>query len=341
MTPEYLEEEEVVGHIRGDMTIEMRRVIARGGMGIVYEGELHGFEGFTKRVAVKMLRKRWSENENFVNLMVAEAKLVSGLVHENIVQMLFLGRLPDRRHYVVMEYVDGLSLHELLWEHVRRGITLPQPLAIHMVSRIARGLAYAHWFRDREGNLLNIVHRDVCPSNIMITLEGLAKLIDFGVAKARTMTIIGDNWQTGKAAYMSPEQAGRRPADGRTDLFALGAVLFEMLAGRPMRDVGPETRAEDFIGRQIPFDRLPDTVDEELRSILGRMLAHRPEERFESAHQLAICLEEYIYRDGYGPTIQTVEAYLRDLLPQRYNYTRTCAEVVSRSDSSLRVTGHV
>lgn len=333
MSVDLLDEEEVVGHIRGEASIHLQRVIARGGMGVVYEGQLHGTEGFTKRVAVKMLRKRWSENENFANLLVAEAKLVAGLVHENIVQMLLLGRLPDQRHYVVMEYVDGLSLHELLWEHTRRGLLLPQPLAIHIASRIARGLAFAHRFCDRQGHLLRIVHRDVCPSNIMITLEGLSKLIDFGVAKARTMTIIGDNWQTGKAAYMSPEQAGRRPADGRTDIFALGTVLFEMLAGRAMREVGPDSRAEDFIGRPIPLELLPDTVDEELRSILERMLAHDPAQRFPSANQLAVCLEEYIYRGGYGPTIQTVEAHLRELLPHRYRFERPKTDLTSPLDA--------
>ena len=339
MSVDNFDEEEVVGHIRGEAFIELRRVIARGGMGVVYEGDLHGTEGFTKRVAVKMLRKRWSENQNFVNLMVAEAKLVAGLVHENIVQMLMLGRLPDRRHYVVMEYVEGLSLHELLWEHTRRGLLLPQPLAIHIASRIARGLSYAHRFCDRKGQLLHIVHRDVCPSNIMITLEGLSKLIDFGVAKARTMTIIGDNWQTGKAAYMSPEQAGRQPADARTDIFALGTVLFEMLAGRAMREVGPETRAEDFIGRPVPFDLLPDSVGDELRDILGQMLAHDPAQRFPSANRLAVRLEEYIYRDGYGPTIQTIEAYLRELLPHLYRYERPETEVDWTSASPAACTG--
>lgn len=329
-----LQDEELVSRIDGDVDIELTRVIARGGMGVVYDGLLHGCEGFTKRVAVKMLRKRWSENDNFVKLMVAEAKLVSGLVHENIVQMHLLGQLEDGRHYVVMEYVDGVSLFGLLCEHRRRKVAIPQSLTIHIVSRIARGLSYAHGFRARDATLLNIVHRDVCPSNIMITLEGLSKLIDFGVAKARTMTIIGDDWQTGKMAYMSPEQAGRQYADRRTDIFALGTVLFEMLAGRPMRLVQPDHRAEDFIEEPIPWNVLPEFVDSELRDILARMLAPQPDDRWESANDLAVTLEEYIYRDGYGPTIQTVEAHLREVLPQRYRDAYDPLPTGSKSQSS-------
>ena len=325
-----LQDEELVSRIDGNVDIELTSVIARGGMGIVYDGLLHGCEGFTKRVAVKMLRKRWSENDNFVKLMVAEAKLVSGLVHENIVQMHLLGQLEDGRHYVVMEHVVGVSLYDLLCEHCRRKTPVPQALSIHIVSRIARGLSYAHGFRDQDGTLLNIVHRDVCPSNIMITLEGLSKLIDFGVAKARTMTIIGDDWQTGKMAYMSPEQAGRQYADCRTDIFALGTVMFEMLAGRPMRLVEPAHRAEDFIDEPIPWSVLPEFVDSELRDILARMLAPKPEDRWESANQLAVALEEYIYRDGYGPTIQSVEAHLREVFPQLYKYAYDASSVAPK-----------
>lgn len=312
------DDEEPIGVIQDATAIRPVRVIARGGMGIVYEADLIGCEGFSKRVAVKMIRRRWGDNQRFVKLLVAEAKLVSDLVHENIAQMYLLGTDPDGRHYVVMEHVAGLSLYDLMvrhWEVQRR---MPQPLAIHIVSRIARGLAYAHQFRDETGHPLMIVHRDVCPSNILVTLEGLAKLIDFGVAKARTMTIISDKWQTGKTAYMSPEQAKREPVDFRSDIFALGSVLFELLAARPMRLTDDETAPEDVADEPVNWEYLGKGVDADLRAILARMLALKPHERYDDTNAMARDLEEYIYRDGYGPTIQTVEAYMRELCPDLY-----------------------
>lgn len=327
--------EEPIGYIEDRLSIQPIRVIARGGMGIVYEADLLGCEGFAKRVAVKTLRKKWCKNRRFVELLVAEAKLVASLVHENIAQMHQLGQLPDGRHYVVMEFVNGLSLYELQLGLWRKGTYLPQSLAVHIASRVARGLGYAHSFRDRTGACLQIVHRDICPSNILVTTEGLTKLIDFGVAKARTMTIIGDDWRTGKISYMSPEQAMRQHVDFRSDIFALGGVLFEMLAGHPLRKVDHATSAEEAIGMPIPWQRLRKDVDDELRSILARMLAPNPAERFGHADLAARALEEYIYRDGYGPTIQTVEAYLRQQFPDLYRYPDRFCEPTPAVASTL------
>ena len=139
----------------------------------MYEAEMIGCEGFSKRVAVKTLRRKWTENRKFVDLLVAEAKLVSSLVHENIVQMHLLGELPDGRRYVVMEYVQGMSLMQMMIHLWRQMKLLPEPLAVHVVSRIARGLGYAHEFRDRMGANQQIVHRDVCPSNIPVSYTHL------------------------------------------------------------------------------------------------------------------------------------------------------------------------
>ena len=293
-------------------------VIARGGMGVVYEAEMIGCEGFSKRVAVKTLRRKWTENRKFVDLLVAEAKLVSSLVHENIVQMHLLGELPDGRRYVVMEYVQGMSLMQMMIHLWRQMKLLPEPLAVHVVSRIARGLGYAHEFRDRMGANQQIVHRDVCPSNILLTTEGLAKLIDFGVAKAASMSIIGDQWQTGKLAYMSPEQAQRKPVDARSDIYGLGAVLYELVAGRPMRDFDVAASPEEIASQPVPWSFLEDQAGKDLVEILRKMLDPDPLRRYSGANEVAHLLEEYIYRDGYGPTIQTVEAYMREHFPNLY-----------------------
>lgn len=301
-------------------TILFTRKIAEGGMSSIYEGCQLGAEGFTKRVAVKTLLQKWSENERFMALLAAEAKLVSNLVHENIVQILQLGRLPNRQYYIIMELVEGLSLYEFILGHQVQGIRIPEPLAVHIASRIARGLAYAHAFKDEFGRPLGIVHRDVCPKNVLITNEGLAKLTDFGVAKAVHNSIIDDTWLTGKIKYMAPEQAARQPVDFRADIFSLGAVLFEMLTGMPIRPPDADPTKPGFLFIPVPWDKLPEETGRDLVMILKRMLAPDPDNRFQDTRELARALEFHIYKDGYGPTIQTVEEYLRRHFPHLYEH---------------------
>jgi serine/threonine protein kinase len=265
-----------------------------------------------------MLLRQWSENERFMHLFRAEAKLVSDLVHENIVQIYQLGRAPNGAYYIIMEYVQGLPLGDFIHHHRRRCETIPRPLAVHIVSRIARGLAYAHTFKNRHGTLLGIVHRDVCPRNILIATEGIAKLTDFGIAKAVDLSIIKDDWLIGKNLYMSPEQAACRPVDFRADLYSLGVVLFEMLAGVTHRPLDANPERDNFAELPVPWEALPAEVDPALVSILKRLLDPDPAQRFDSTREAAQALEYYIYKDGYGPTIQTVEDYLRRHFPALY-----------------------
>jgi serine/threonine protein kinase len=298
--------------------IDLVREVARGGMSVVYEGRLAGVDGFAKTVAVKMLLEKWCNNNRFMQLCAGEAKLVSDLVHENIVQILQLGCSGSGDYYVVMEFVNGLPLRRLLDHHIHRVKSLPVPLAVHIASRIARGLAYAHTFQDNSGRCLDIVHRDVCPSNILITREGLAKLTDFGIAKAASMTSLGDHILAGKVNYMAPEQADCLQVDFRADQFALGAVLFEMLAGTPLRPDELDPQDVPFAELEIPWHSLPSDVDPDLVGVLKRCLSPDPAARYDETSELATTLEWIIYRDGYGPTIQTVEAHLRQEIPALY-----------------------
>jgi serine/threonine protein kinase len=310
-----------IGHpqmIQDIRRIVLTREVAQGGMCVVYEAKLLGCEGFAKRVAVKMLRSRWARDERFMRQFIGEAKLVCDLVHENIAQIYQLGRLPGGDYYIVMEFVDGLSLRDFMTHHFSRGRRIPPPLAVHIASRIARGLAFAHAFKDRQGRPLQIVHRDVCPNNILITTEGLSKLIDFGVAKALSQTVMDDRWLTGKVRYMSPEQAARRTVDFRSDIYSLGAVLFEMLSGTTVRPPEANPQTDDFAAMHPPWHRLPRDTDSELMVLMERALAADPARRHQDANQMAWALEYQIYKDGYGPTIQTVEAYLREHFPDLY-----------------------
>jgi serine/threonine protein kinase len=309
---------EELGEIADRWSITLTRKVAQGGMGAIYEGRLKGAEGFEKKVAVKTLLDRWGNDARFMELFVAEAKLVSDLVHENIVQIYQLGRRAAGGFYIVMEFVDGLPLRKFLDRHIERGERIPEALAVHIASRIARGLAYAHTFHDRCGRCLHIVHRDVCLGNILVTTEGLAKLTDFGIAKALPMQIIGDDWLTGKIRYMSPEQAAREKVDFRSDIYSLGAVLFELLAQDTIRPHDAEPRRTPFAGIEAPWHLLPRETGPEVLEILHTALAPDPANRYPETSAMARALEYYIYKDGYGPTIQTVEAYMRKHFPELY-----------------------
>ncbi len=309
---------EELGEIADRWSITLTRKVAQGGMGAIYEGRLKGAEGFEKKVAVKTLLDRWSNDARFMKLFVAEAKLVCDLVHENIVQIYQLGRRASGGYYIVMEFVDGLPLRKFLDRHIELGKRIPEPLAVHIVSRIARGLSYAHTFHDRCGRRLNIVHRDVCLGNVLVTTEGLAKLTDFGIAKALPMQIIGDDWLTGKIRYMSPEQAAREKVDFRSDIYSLGAVLFEMLAHETIRPHDADPRRTPFAEIPVPWSLLPKETGAEVVDLLRTALDPDPDRRFQETSAMARALEYYIYKDGYGPTIQTVEAYMRQHFPDLY-----------------------
>jgi len=294
--------------------IRIIKRIAVGGMGCVYKAAFEGIDGFKKIVALKVLRSHKSNLELRTQYFINEAKLVAGLVHENIVQLNSLGKYKDR-YYIVYEYINGTTLHELIQVHKLLGQAVPTYLAVYIVSRIARGLAYAHRFQDQFGDPCNIVHRDVCPRNIMMTTEGQLKLTDFGIAVAR-----GSNAEdsfAGKPKYMSPEQAHRDKVDFRSDIYSLGLVMFELLSGTPARDT---TKGEPhllFLARngEVSWDSLELDSESELYRILRKMLEPDPAMRYQDTNELVFDLEKSIYSDGYGPTATVFSEYLKKEMP--------------------------
>ena len=315
----------------GTVRYTLVREIATGGAGVVHEARQGGVEGFSKRVAIKTLRPRFLESNRLRTMFVREAKLAARLVHENIVQIHQLGE-QEGQLFIVMEFVDGLSLAELVRLHRRAESELPVSLAVFIASRVARGLAYAHERRDSIGRPLGIVHRDVSPQNILLSLEGLPKVTDFGLA-----VLAHDNASSidpaGKLTYMPPEQAKGEFLDHRADIFALGAVLFELLAGRSPRE------AESFqeliaLTRDgvVLWDRLPASVPDELEDLLAGCLCAERDRRSSDTSAIARHLEEYIYRDGYGPTINTLKEHLRKLVPELYSRVSAPRGVEERSE---------
>lgn len=306
------------------------REIASGGMGTVSEAIQEGAGGFEKRVAIKEILPTETD-EKFVEMFIGEAKLVANLVHENIVQIYQLNEI-DSRYYIVMEYVHGLALADFIDLHrLQKDQTLPPELAVFIVSRIARGLAYAHDRTDRCGKHLSIVHRDVCPKNILITTEGLPKLGDFGIASAANLNLdYGDQQTVGKFSYMAPEQAAATKVDFRADIFSLGLVLFELLTLERARRRWDSNLMVAAINGWVDWELIPRKTPKKLMTLLHSMLATEADQRYQSTEQLAHDLELYIYGRGYGPTVVTLEKYLRQLAPQLYEFDHVESQTAPR-----------
>src|SRR6266516_4361215 len=244
-------------------------------MGVVYEAEQLGARGFVKRVAVKVIRQNYADQKQFIDNFIGEAKLVADLIHTNIVQTYHLGETRGI-YFISMELIRGVNLEQFAQQLTDKRRVLPRELAVFIVSRIARGLAYAHSKTDKNGKPLGIVHRDVSFKNIMIAFEGDVKLTDFGIAKAKGFLIDNEGEVVaGKADYMSPEQANFQITDKRSDLFSVGVVLGHLLLNRNVfKGATPDESRQRIMNAPIPdFRTLDKRIDDRLNEILGRCLA--------------------------------------------------------------------
>lgn len=302
-------------HLFNELHYELIRVIAEGGMGVVYEGIQHGTDNFRKTVAIKLIREEFSSIDEFRSNFVGEARLVADLIHTNIVQTYHLGHIGGQ-YFMVMEYVNGINLEEFLLRHREMNRLMPVDLAVFIVSRICRGLAYAHQKTDSKGNQLHIVHRDVGPRNVMLAREGDVKLTDFGIAKALNLMYNEEGEViAGKDEYLSPEQALCEVTDARADLFSCGVVLAELLLGYNMFEaVTPEKTRHNILHLPIPdFRKLRDGIDDRLNVILHKALQRKRVDRYQSARDMLTALELYLYSDGYGPTNEKLAEYIAGL----------------------------
>jgi serine/threonine-protein kinase len=297
------------------------RKIAEGGMGAIYEAVLAGSEGFEKTLTIKTIREKFTGDRDFVEMFIGEAKLVADLVHQNIVQIYKLGRIGTT-YYIAMEYVHGINLQEFMNRHAELGQKVPVELGAFIISRVCRGLEYAHSKRDKEGQPLGVVHRDISPKNLMITSEGEVKITDFGIAKARKLMKDQEGQVLmGKAQYMSPEQAQYMPTDGRSDVFSLGVVMTELLTGESIFGLNEDTTQilENVVVKEIPKPRaLNPEIPEALEKIILKALERPLPKRYQDAGKMGYDIEYFMYHKGYGPTIVTLEKYMRQLFPHLY-----------------------
>nr|HYU34209.1 serine/threonine-protein kinase [Thermoanaerobaculia bacterium] len=286
--------------------------IAAGGMAEVWKARMRGVEGFQKTVAIKKILPHMTDNSEFIGMFIDEAKLAAQLSHPNIVHIYDLGKI-GRDYYIAMEYVEGKDLRSLLNASRRKGMPLTLGLSLLIAARLASALDYAHRKRDFEGKELALVHRDVSPQNVLLTHEGDVKLCDFGIAKAVSkagQTQMGS--LKGKLQYMSPEQAWGRPVDARSDIFSLGAVLFEMLTGERLFSGDSEMSILEAVrhGRiRTPRDIDP-SIPVEVDEIVTRALAYDVRDRFQSAGEMMQRIEGVLHTLVPSPGPGELAAYL-------------------------------
>jgi len=276
--------------------------IGQGGMAEIYLARQKTDLGATRLCVVKQILPGLAGDPKFSEMLVHEAKLAARLSHANVVQVFDLGR-ADARLFIAMEYVEGFDLNDLLGRCSRARVPFPFELAVHVLREALRGLDYAHRRTDDEGRPLGIVHRDVSPSNLLVSFEGEVKVCDFGIAHANDMLLgAGSDAHElseaikGKAGYMSPEHAAGQPIDARSDVFAAGIVLWELAAGRRLYRVGEgrESLLEQARRAEVPelpAQGLPDA--DKLQAIVGKALARDRGARYVSAAAMLRELEGY------------------------------------------------
>ncbi len=312
--------------------------LAVGGMAEIYVARARGIQGFEKEYVLKLIHPKYVGDTDFIRMLVDEAKLVGQLTHSNIAQVIDLG-VDGESYYILMEYVRGRDLYQILREAWEQNIRIPIDVAVFIAGQMAQGLFYAHTAVDETGRPLNIVHRDISPQNVLISYQGEVKILDFGVAKAA----LGARPETqagiikGKFRYMSPEQAWGRKLDGRSDLFSVGLCLYEMLTGQTayeddgdMQKTLKRMRDAEFVA---PSEHRPG-LDPALESVVMRALARDRADRYTTCHAFEVALNDYLHRHSPGFTRMDVMTFLTDLYPDETQYVHV-AEPTERTQAEL------
>ncbi|MBA3818023.1 MAG: serine/threonine protein kinase, partial [Deltaproteobacteria bacterium] len=282
---------------------EILALLALGGTAEIYLARIGGAAGFEKYVVVKCLHDHLADDPEFVRMFLDEARLAACLDHSNIVQTMELGE-HENRYFMVMEFLAGLSLAMVVRRAGERlpGGRIPVHLVLNMIAQSCAGLHYAHE-RQNNGKPLNIVHRDISPQNLVISFEGVVKVVDFGIAKAElreTKTRAGTI--KGKFAYMSPEQCVATNVDRRTDVFALGIIAHELLTGRRLFKRGsPYETYQAVIECDVePPSRQNIEIDPAIDPIIMKAVAKAKEDRYPTAEAFGDALAGYLHQRGKG-----------------------------------------
>jgi eukaryotic-like serine/threonine-protein kinase len=314
----------------------IRERIAEGGMGEVFVAVAVGADGFEKPVVIKRLLPKFAGRPEVANLLSSEAKLMTRLVHPNIVQVIDFGRGENDDYFLVMELVSGTDLGRFCDSYRANGKAVPVELALYVMTQVLRGLAHAHASASADGKRL--VHRDISPGNVLVSTFGEVKVADFGVALVASTTEgeSHDGWFVGKPAYMAPEQLERAPVDERADIYGVGAVLFHVLTGTSHRS--ESIPGDDATLRsEISFEAreaIARVASPDLAAVILRALAPLRDARYANARAMARAIEELVEKGEKIATADDLASAVSELVRRQPSRGRSVV-VLSAGDQEL------
>jgi serine/threonine-protein kinase len=297
---------------------ELLGPLAEGGMASVWIARQHGKHGFEKLVALKTILPEYAADPRFQQIFLEEARVASRIEHFNVARILDLGEERDVL-YLAMEYVDGHSLSTLRRAWTTKGVPVPTGVVLRIVADACSGLHEAHELRDDGGRPLELVHRDVSPHNVLVSVKGVAKLIDFGLAKARDR--LADDASAavvkGKVEYMAPEQALGREVDRRADLWSVGATLYHLLAGKPPYDADDSLATLHLVTSGSPPPPLPSSVHPAIAAVVRKALTVPADRRYATAMEMREAIEAAMADAKVQATPIDVAAFVGSHLSER------------------------
>ncbi|MFH2009384.1 MAG: serine/threonine-protein kinase [bacterium] len=289
--------------------------LAVGGMAEIFKAKVLGVGGFEKDLVVKQILPQYAKYREFVDMFIDEAKITVSLTHGNIVPVYELGRI-EGIYFIAMEYVAGRDLSQVLLRGAELKAAFSPEQATAVIIDVLKGLDYAHRRKDRHGEPMGIVHRDVSPQNVVVSFDGEVKILDFGIAKAAQRLVeTHPGAVRGKFGYLSPEQARGDPVDRRADIFSAGVVLWELLTARRLFGTSSEAVALKLIqkGKVPPPSSVNPALPPELDPILAKALTTSPDERYKDAAAFQLALSKYLYSSHGAVTSESIGEYMKSI----------------------------
>jgi serine/threonine-protein kinase len=303
-----------------------------GGMAEVFRAESEGLQGFRKQVAIKRVLPHLSSKKKFISMFLDEARLSAQLSHSNCVQVFDIG-VGDNAFFIVMEFVDGANLKAII-EHIRKtGRDFPVEAAVYISLELCKGLAYAHELTDNNGAALHIVHRDMSPPNVLVTKNGEVKIVDFGLAKANSQLEKSEpGIIKGKFSYLSPEAAMGQEVDARTDVFAVGIILWELLAGQRLflGDTDFQTVKKVQAASVPSIATINRKVPAELEKIIAKSLARDPQQRYTTARDLGMDLSKFLFKYGVPVSTFDLASLVQGAMKERQRHRPMQASIIDK-----------
>lgn len=323
-----------IGPVRRFGNYTLIKKLATGGMAEIWLARQRGLAGFQRFIVIKKILSHLSEQQTFRDMFLDEARTSAQLNHPNVVQIYDLGS-ESGAYFIAMEFIAGENLAAIAWRGMKRGKPFPPAYAARVIADTCKALHYAHHLKGPTGQALEIVHRDISPQNILVTYEGEIKVVDFGIAKAATKS---EQTKTGmlkgKFSYMSPEQCLGAPVDMRSDIFALGILLYELCTGKRLFKHESELMILEMITKRsvVPPSQVAPGISAGLEDIILRALEKDTSIRFQTGEEMQIALEEYLRDEGQQATNADIAAYMRELFADKIEEKRKLREIASRDD---------